>query len=86
MTYFLMQCANMVCGQDQLLGRFLIWACGPEAKFLHGRTVEANWDINELVAAQESILAGDLLKSSLRGYPLNAETWEHLCRTAASSV
>ena len=49
----------------------------PVAQFLHGRTVEANWDIDELLAQQELIVAENLLTTTLRGYPFDsAERWD----------
>jgi hypothetical protein len=31
-----------------LPGNFAVWAASPEATFLHGRFVWANWDVEEL--------------------------------------
>jgi NAD(P)-dependent dehydrogenase (short-subunit alcohol dehydrogenase family) len=33
---------------EMLPGSFAVWAASDEAKFLHGRYVEANWDVEEL--------------------------------------
>jgi hypothetical protein len=33
---------------DQLAGSFAVWATTKEAEFLHGRSVWASWDVEEL--------------------------------------
>jgi hypothetical protein len=33
---------------ENLPGNFAVWAASPEATFLHGRFVWANWDVLEL--------------------------------------
>ena len=49
----------------------------PVAQFLHGRTVEANWDIDELLAQKELIVTENLLTTTLRGYPFDSvERWD----------
>ena len=61
---------------EELVPQFVLWLTMPAARFLHGRTVEANWDIDELLEQKELIVAEDLLTTSLRGYPFNsAESW-----------
>ena len=35
-------------GIDRLCGDFAVWATSKEAKFLHGRSVWASWDVEEL--------------------------------------
>ena len=61
---------------DNLVPRFALWLTLPAAQFLHGRTVEANWDIDELLSQKDVILAENLLTATLRGYPFNsAESW-----------
>jgi hypothetical protein len=34
-----------------------VWALSPEGRFLNGRFVWANWDIDELKADEKAILA-----------------------------
>lgn len=41
----------------------------PEAAFLKGRTVWANWDVDELKAQAETIQAGVAHTSGLNGWP-----------------
>ena len=31
-----------------LPAHFIVWSASPQAEFLHGRFIWANWDINEL--------------------------------------
>lgn len=32
----------------ELPAHFLVWLCSPEAKFLNGKFVWSNWDVDEL--------------------------------------
>lgn len=52
----------------ELPGDFCAWAATPQAHFLHGRFVWANWDVDELIQRQGSI-NGDsgMLKIGLQG-------------------
>lgn len=34
---------------DDLPGAFTVWLSSPEAQFLHGRYVESNWDVEEMM-------------------------------------
>ncbi|KAJ6004755.1 hypothetical protein N7540_012554 [Penicillium herquei] len=45
----------------------------PEASFLNGRNVWANWDVNELKSKAENIKSGLLLTSGVYGWPFNAD-------------
>jgi hypothetical protein len=49
----------------KLAGDFILWTTSEEAKFLSGRFVWVNWDVDELVAMKEEILKGDLLRTNL---------------------
>ncbi|KAK1754528.1 hypothetical protein QBC47DRAFT_402943 [Echria macrotheca] len=40
-----------------LPGDFVVWAVSPEARFLNGRFVWANWDVDEMKGDKEGILA-----------------------------
>ena len=51
-----------------LPAHFIVWATGPQADFLKGRLVWANWDIDELVAKSDEIVQKDLLTLGLRGF------------------
>ncbi|KAI0095755.1 short chain dehydrogenase [Nemania sp. FL0031] len=48
---------------------FLLWLTLPEAKFLNGRFVWANWDIDELKGMQEDITSGTKLTFGYNGFP-----------------
>jgi NAD(P)-dependent dehydrogenase (short-subunit alcohol dehydrogenase family) len=49
----------------ELAGDFVVWAVTEEAKFLSGRFAWVNWDVEQLVAKKEEIMAKDLLRTSL---------------------
>lgn len=51
----------------ELPGSYVIWLCTPDADFLKGRFMYANWDIEELKAQKEQILKENLLTLTLRG-------------------
>lgn len=42
----------------KLPGDFAVWLASPEANFLNGRFVWAQWDVDELITMKEK-LAGD---------------------------
>ena len=48
---------------------FIVWACSPEADFLKGKLVWANWDVEELKARKEEIRETDFLTLGLSGWP-----------------
>ncbi|KAK4901424.1 hypothetical protein LTR49_027278 [Elasticomyces elasticus] len=50
-----------------LAGAFSVWLTSPAAAFLSGRFVWANWDVEEMVARKEEILANNLLTIQLSG-------------------
>ncbi|KAK5105738.1 hypothetical protein LTR62_002326 [Meristemomyces frigidus] len=51
----------------ELPGHFAVWLASPEAEFLAGRFVWANWDIGELIERKEDILRQNLLRLGLVG-------------------
>ncbi|GJC89716.1 short chain dehydrogenase citE [Colletotrichum liriopes] len=53
----------------QLPAHFTVWLTSPEAAFLSGRTVWANWDVEELKKSAEAIQSGQLLTSGINGWP-----------------
>ncbi|GKT46421.1 short chain dehydrogenase citE [Colletotrichum spaethianum] len=53
----------------QLPAHFTVWLTSPEAAFLNGRTVWANWDVDELKKGAEAIQSGQLLTSGINGWP-----------------
>ncbi|KAJ8131665.1 hypothetical protein O1611_g1961 [Lasiodiplodia mahajangana] len=48
---------------------FILWLTLPEVKFLTGRFVWANWDIDELKGMQEDITSGAKLTFGYNGFP-----------------
>lgn len=53
----------------ELPGDFLVWMASPEAAFLKGRSVAANWDVDELKAQTQSIQSGLTMTSGIYGWP-----------------
>lgn len=52
----------------ELPGDFCVWLASKEAKFLHGKFVWANWDVDELKARAEEIEKDPMaLQWSLQG-------------------
>lgn len=54
---------------ESLPSHFFVWLSTPDAQFLNGRFVFANWDLEQLVARKEEILGSDLLTSVVQGWP-----------------
>lgn len=54
---------------ENLPGNFAVWAASPEATFLHGRFVWANWDVEELKNVVGSRISKDehFLKVGVEG-------------------
>ncbi|KAI8944869.1 short chain dehydrogenase [Xylaria longipes] len=53
----------------QLAAGFNLWMASPRAKFLSGRSVWANWDVDELMSMKEEIVRGSKLTYVLEGWP-----------------
>ncbi|KAJ5669800.1 hypothetical protein N7462_010870 [Penicillium macrosclerotiorum] len=53
----------------EMPANFLVWLTSPEGSFLNGRSVWANWDVDELKAKAEDIQSGNLLTSGVHGWP-----------------
>lgn len=52
-----------------LILSFLQWAVSPEARFLNGRLVWANWDVDELKALALDIEGSRIFTIGLLGWP-----------------
>jgi NAD(P)-dependent dehydrogenase (short-subunit alcohol dehydrogenase family) len=52
----------------QLAGDFTVWVASEEAKFLKGKFVWVNWDVEELKERKEEIESGPLLTLGLEGF------------------
>lgn len=48
---------------------FMVWLASPESKFLKGRYLWDNWDVEELKARREEIDGSNLLEIGLIGWP-----------------
>lgn len=54
----------------KLPAHFLVWTTSPEARFLRGRFVWANWDVEQLKArAKEIEESAQMLTSNILGWP-----------------
>ena len=54
---------------------FNVWLASPEARFLNGRFLRANWDVDELKAQAKQIEAGTQLTIGLVGWPYQETSW-----------
>lgn len=52
-----------------LPSHFAVWLACEEAKFLRGKFVWANWDVNQLKAKREEIEGTMLLTCNVLGWP-----------------
>ena len=48
---------------------FIVWAASPEADFLKGKFVFANWDVEELKVKKDQLIKENLLEIWLVGNP-----------------
>ena len=53
----------------RLSAHFLVWLVSEEARFLRGKYVCANWDVEELKAMAEVIRSTRILEASVHGWP-----------------
>jgi hypothetical protein len=53
----------------ELSANFIVWATSPEAEFLKGKLLWANWDVDELKARREELEGSPLLTLGLLGWP-----------------
>lgn len=53
----------------QLPAHFIVWLTSPEGSFLNGRSVWANWDVDELKAKKDSIQQSQLFTAGINGWP-----------------
>jgi len=51
--------ARFDLNSPELIGGLSVWLSGERAKFLSGRVVMANWDIEELMARKDEITGGN---------------------------
>ena len=50
---------------------FMVWHASPESRFLKGKYLWANWDVDELKARKEEIEGSNFLELGLIGWPFN---------------
>lgn len=55
--------------EPELPAHFAVWLCSEEAKFLRGRFVWCNWDVEELKAMKAEIEGGLLFTANCVGWP-----------------
>lgn len=53
----------------RLSAHFLLWLVSKEARFLNGKFVCANWDVEEMKAKAEVIESSRVLEVNLHGWP-----------------
>jgi len=51
----------------ELVGGTAVWLCQKKAKFLSGRFISVNWNVEDLLSREDEIVRDDLLKLSLKG-------------------
>ena len=56
-----------------LPAHFFVWATSPEAAFLRGKWVYANWDVEELKARAKEIQETGILTANILGWPFEAK-------------
>ncbi|GAM91401.1 hypothetical protein ANO11243_094510 [Dothideomycetidae sp. 11243] len=65
---------------------FNVWLASPEARFLKGRFLWANWDVDELKARSAEIEAGQELSLGLGGWPFAREDYKFQAHGSANSA
>jgi len=56
----------LICVIVALPSHFTVWLVSPEARFLKGRQVSCNWDIDELKAVKDKFEGSQIFQSALR--------------------
>jgi NAD(P)-dependent dehydrogenase (short-subunit alcohol dehydrogenase family) len=55
---------------------FNVWLASPEARFLKGKFLWANWDVDELKARAKEVEASTQLSIGLVGWPFEEASWK----------
>jgi len=55
---------------------FNVWLASPEARFLKGKFLWTNWDVEELMSQREALEASTQLNITLGGWPFNSAGWK----------
>lgn len=56
---------NFKLDSPEYVASVVVWLASERAKFLSGRTIIVNWDVDELIEMKDKILEDDLLKVKL---------------------
>lgn len=62
---------TLAMDSPKLAAGFSLWITLPEAKFLTGRFVWANWDVDELQAMEKELTSGSKLTLGYEGWPFS---------------
>lgn len=65
-----------MCNVVSLPATFTVWLASPEAAFLQGKFLWANWDAEELMARREEIEGSEQLSVGLVGWPFGERGWK----------
>ena len=57
--------------EESLPADFFVWVSTPDAAFLNGKFVTANWDVEQLAARKDEIVGGDILTCVVKGWPFS---------------
>lgn len=55
---------------------FILWLASPEARFLKGKFLWSNWDVDELKARSKELEATTQLNVGLGGWPFESSGWK----------
>jgi len=65
-------------GLVSLPASFSVWLASPEARFLKGKFLWANWDVDELKAKAKEIEERNQLSIGLGGWPFQDASWKSM--------
>ncbi|TVY85686.1 Short chain dehydrogenase, partial [Lachnellula willkommii] len=60
---------------------FNVWLASPEARFLKGKFLWANWDVDELKAQAKELEASTQLNIGLIGWPFGEGSWKSMWKS-----
>lgn len=55
---------------------FNVWLASPEARFLKGKFLWVNWDVDELKARAKELESSTQLSIGLSGWPFQGGSWK----------
>ena len=76
MTFCWIGCYDSDFDIVSLPAAFHVWLASPEARFLKGKFLWANWDVDELKAHAKEIEAGMKFNIQLVGWPFESSSWD----------